>query len=135
MTDVQVSEADRVNRLVVQITEAAILALDADEDDTVRLAAFERGIVGYIEAALQSTAQLQAEVERLREGFKVGDALALIRLSNDLHQVGEADKVRPGQLGFLNKREMAHRAMCAANELAAIAKRFRDTLTTNSGGE
>ena len=37
-----------VNNCLVRITEAAVMCLDADDDDTTRLEAFGRGIEGYL---------------------------------------------------------------------------------------
>lgn len=54
----------KINALVVKITDAAIMCLDADEEATWRFAAFERGIVGDI-AKFRSDAleALQAELQ------------------------------------------------------------------------
>lgn len=42
-----------INDTLVKITEAAVMCLDADEDDTFRLEAFGRGIEGYLRALSQ----------------------------------------------------------------------------------
>lgn len=67
-----------INALVVNITTAAIMCLDADEENTARFAAFERGIVGDIAKfradALTSLQARLAAVEAERDAAR-GKAL------------------------------------------------------------
>lgn len=69
-----------INDLVVRITTAAVMCLDADEDNTVRLAAFERGIVQDIDrfrTAALTTASAEAETEKrvLEAALNQNDAM------------------------------------------------------------
>lgn len=52
--------AEELNPVVVAITEAAVLHLDADEDNAAQLAAFERALLPIL-TVLRQTSQIRAE--------------------------------------------------------------------------
>jgi multidrug resistance efflux pump len=81
----------KINALVVKITDAAIMCLDADEEATWRFAAFERGIVGDI-AKFRSDAleALQAEKAALVKGPLVGGPEGAARELKDMLEAAHA---------------------------------------------